>query len=119
MDMGYGVLPLGEQSRLMDAGCYTSIKELCNAKLSKENKIEYDSDIEFMVSLGDKFRVLDTCGNVKYYILTRYGEDNPHWGVVAKEMRKNYEGLESRFDSTSFPRHNIGFKVISEFPWEK
>ena len=119
MTDNWKVLHKIEQNRIMWNGGYTPINEMSPSKLDGLN-IVYDSDIEKMLSIGDKLEILDTCGNIDFCTLTEFaGANGPQWGCIARNETGDHKGTEVYLDSSFFPRYNLGFKVLNKFPWEK
>ena len=93
---------------------------LCMDELSPANGYsEFDPDIKHMISLGEKFETLDTCGNIEYHTLTSFiGANGPSRGVITRHKNGDHKRMEFYLDSGLFPRYDIGWKPINKFPWE-
>ena len=99
-------LSYDDQQKLLREGSFRKIHEL-----DPKN-----SDLE--VRVGDRIAILLSNGLVGYYTITAVEDVDRQYIYGRDESGISEKGREFALDSGMFPIHDIGFKVVQNFPWE-
>ena len=104
------VLPAGELERLIQ-------EEGFNKHMGKISPYNNPNQSKY-VKLGDKLAVLRNNGIVGYYTITAMKDKSGFHVVGRDETGTSKKGMEFCLDSSMCWCFDVGYKVISKFPWE-